>query len=210
MPKVPRAPSLTRLASLDPEVVTIDGGTVVWRIYFRGGRHPNRWQDFRHVGPLDARFDHHEGDEPAPQRFAILYAAVDPVTCLAEVFQRHRVINRWADEPWLVAFDLSRAVPLLDLSGAFPTRAGASMGLMTRPRSVARNWARAFHAAYPDLVGIYYPSSMHANRGAIALSERAEAMDVLPDRPSFHRFLGDPAILSLLKNAARTLGFALN
>ena len=84
------------------------------------------------------------------------------------------------------------------------------MGLMTGPRSVSRNWARAFHAAYPDLVGIYYPSSMHANRGAIALSERAEEMGVLPDRPSFHRALGDPAILSLLKNAARTLGFALN
>lgn len=210
MAKVPRAPSLRRLASLAAEVATIDAGEVVWRVYFRGGRHPARWQDFRHVGPLDARFDHLEGDEPALQRFAVLYAAVDPVTCLAEVFQRRRVINRWADEPWLVAFELSRAVPLLDLSGTFPTRAGASMGLMTGPRSVSRNWARAFHAAYPDLVGIYYPSSMHANRGAIALSERAEEMGVLPDRPSFHRALGDPAILSLLKNAARTLGFALN
>jgi hypothetical protein len=42
------------------------------------------------------------------------------------------------------------------------------------------------------------------------LTDRAEVSAVMPAQPSFHRALGDPAILSLLKNAAHTLGYVLN
>ena len=201
MPKVPRKPSLERLEALDPDVKTVQSGLVVWRIYYRGGHHPTRWRDFRHVGPTDARFDHHLGDGPTPQDRAVLYAAEDPVTCFSEVFQKSRVVNRWHKEPWLVGFELARSIQVLDITGPFATRAGASMGLMTGPRSVSRNWARTFYDAYPELGGFYYPSSMHANRPAITLTDRAKVADVVPRQPSFHRALGDPAILSLLKNA---------
>ena len=209
MPKVPRRPSPELLGSLNPEVGTVPAGSVIWRIYFRGGFHPTNWKDFRYVGPIDARFDHHVGNEPARQDRAVLYGADDPITCLAEVFQRTRVMNRWHREPWLVGFETDKPMRLLDLTGAFPTRAGASMGLMTGSRSVSRTWARAFHDSFPEIDGLYYPSSMHANRPAMVLNERARDAGVMPDQTGFHRSLGDPAILSILRNAAHALGYAL-
>ena len=182
---------------------------MIWRIYFRGGLHPTNWKDFRYVGPIDARFDHHIGNEPARQDRAVLYGADDPITCLAEVFQRTRVMNRWHREPWLVGFETDKPMRLLDLTGSFPTRAGASMGLLTGSRSVSRTWARAFHESFPEIDGIYYPSSMHANRPAMVLNERARDAGVMPVQACFHRSLGDPAILSILRNAAHELGYAL-
>ena len=209
MPKVHRRPSPELLGSLEPEVRTVPAGALIWRIYFRGGLHPTHWKDFRYVGPIDARFDHHVGNEPARQDRAVLYGADDPITCLAEVFQRTRVMNRWHRQPWLVGFETDKPMRLLDLTGSFPTRAGASMGLMTGPRSVCRTWARAFHDSSPEIDGLYYPSSMHANRPAMVLNERARNAGVMPDQTSFHRSLGDPAILSILRNAAHALGYAL-
>ena len=210
MPKVPRTPAPARLAALSPDVRVLPAGSLVWRIYLRGGRHPTRWSDFRHVGPTDARFDHHLGRRRAYQDRAVLYAADDPTTCFAEVFRRTRVVNRWHKDPWLVGFRTAAALSLLDLTGAFATRAGASMALMTGARSVSRTWARGFYDAYPETAGLRYPSSMHANRPAMVLTDRAEAAGVIPRQPSFHRALGDPALLSLLKNAARSVGYALS
>lgn len=209
MPKVPRRPSPELLGSLEPEVRTVPAGALIWRIYFRGGLHPTRWKDFRYVGPIEARFDHHMGNEPARQDRAVLYGADDPITCLAEVFQRTRVMSRWHREPWLAGLETDKPMRLLDLTGAFPTRAGASMGLMTGSRSVSRTWARAFHDSFPEIDGLYYPSSMHANRPAMVLNERARDAGVMPDQTGFHRSLGDPAILSILRNAAHALGYAL-
>ena len=209
MSKVPRRPSPQLLESLDPEVRTVPAGSVIWRIYFRNSRHPTHWKDFRYVGPIDARFDHHVGNEPTRQNRAVMYGADDPTTCLAEVFQKTRVINRWHKEPWLVGFKTKNPVRLLDLTGTFATRAGASMGLMTGPRSVSRSWARAFHDSCPEVDGLYYPSSMHANRPAMVLTERAADVGVMPDQPSLHRALGDPVLLGILRNAAHELGYAL-
>ncbi len=210
MPKVPRTPEIARLDALKPVVHTLPAGSLVWRLYFRDGRHPTRWDHFRHAGPTAARFDHHLGRQPTYQDRAVLYAAADPATCFAEVFQNTRVINRWHKEPWLVAFNTEVRLPLLDLTGSFATRAGASMGLMAGPRSVSRNWARGFYDAYPATVGLRYPSSMHANQPAMVLTDRAEAAGVTPEHPGLHRALGDPALLSLLKNIARTLGYAVS
>lgn len=210
MPKVPRTPQIARLEALKPDVHTLPAGSLAWRIYFRGGRHPTRWDHFRHAGPTAARFDHHLGRQVTYQDRAVLYAASDPATCFAEVFQNTRVINRWHKEPWLVGFETAVPLPLLDLTGSFATRAGASMGLMAGPRSVSRNWARGFYDAYPTTVGLCYPSSMHANRPAIVLTDRAEAAGVTPEHAGLHRALGDPALLSLLKNIARTLGYAVS
>lgn len=210
MTKVPRKPSLEHLKSLRPAVKIVEPGQLFWRVYFRCSHHPTKWSDLRHVGPVDARFDHHLGDRPTQQARAVLYMASDPVIAIAEVFQKTRVINRWHKEPWLVGFELAAPVHLLDLSGSFVTRASASMGLMTGARSVGRNWSRGFYAAYPEIEGLWYPSSMHANQPAIMLNDRAAAAGVIPPQSSFHRAFGDPAILSLVKNAAYALGYALN
>ena len=136
----------------------------------------------------------------------------DPMTEYATefgVFQKTRVMNRRHGEPWLVGFETDKPMRLLDLTGSFPTRAGASMGLMTGSRSVSRAWARAFHDSWPEIDGLYYHSSTHANRPAMVLNERALEAGVIPDQTSFHRSLGDPVIFSILRNAAHALGYAL-
>ena len=209
MPKVPRQPNLARLRETEPDVLVLPQGTELWRVYFRGGEHPTFWNEFRHVGPLDSRFDHHNEEEPAYRARSVLYAARSPVTCLGESFQKTRTIHRSARAGWLAGFELATDTALLDLMGGFATRAGASMGLMSRPRSVSRNWARGFYDAYPSIHGLRYPSSMHANRTAVVLTDRAEAAGALPSQPEFHRALADPVMLDVLKNAADELGYAL-
>ena len=209
MAKVPRKPDKALLRKLAPKTTPIRKGTELWRIYFRGGRHPTRWNEFRHVGPVDARFDHHEGDEPSTQERSVLYVAADPLTCLAEVFQKQRVIKRSQSDGWLVGFAVAEDTAVLDLTGKFPTQAGASMGLMTGARSVSRNWARAFYPVYPKIHGLRYPSSMHANAPAIVFNDRAETRGIIPKQSGFHRSLTDPSLITFLKNAAYELGYLL-
>ena len=200
MVKVPRRPDPERLANTDPEWYDSAAGDELWRVYFRGGAHPSRWDRFRAFGPTGARFDHHQNDD---HEQAVLYVARSPVTCLAEVFQKTRTIHRRHRKPVLVGFAGHRPLKLLDLTGAFATRIGASMGLMTGARSVSRTWARGLYAAYPDAQGIAYPSSMHANALAIVLNERA--IGALPLTPDFHKALDDGGLVTVLKNAAREL-----
>ncbi|MGO8996037.1 MAG: RES family NAD+ phosphorylase [Polyangiaceae bacterium] len=203
MAKLPEPPSPLEL---DPEIAIRERGARCWRIYFAGGRHPATWRDFRFFGPTLARFDHHD-PPPSAQARGILYTAASPVTCLAEVFQATRVIDRGARSPWLVAFDLARDVPLLDLTGPWPTRAGASMAIGSGPRPRARRWSRAIYEAYANVEGLLYASSMNANRPALALYERAHT--ALPAAPVFHRALSDPALVPRLNAAATALGYRL-
>lgn len=88
---------------------------------------------------------------------SVFYLALNPVTCLAEVFQKTRTIHREQRKPALVGFALTSVLRLLDLTGSFATRLRGSMGLMTGPRSIGRNWARGLYAAYSDAQGIAYP-----------------------------------------------------
>lgn len=206
VPKFPEPPGAEKLAAVAPEVKTLPAGTTLWRIYFRGGHHPAFWSSFRSFGPTGSRFDHHL-PPPRTQERAILYAAAEGPTALAEVFQDTRLIDRSARDPWLVGFTLTSPVALLDLTGEWPTRAGASMALSTGPRSRARRWSRSIYEAYTGLAGLYYPSSMHANRPNVALFERAEG--VLAHAPVFHRPLLDPALLPVLRRVALAIGYGL-
>jgi len=203
MPKFPNPPSpLTTPAS----TTTLASGTRLWRVYPAGGPHPVAWRDFRFFGPTNSRFDHH--DPPATTQVkGILYAGRNPTTCLAEFFQATRIIDRSSGAPWLVAFDTIRATPLLDLTGTWATRAGASMAINSGPRPRARRWSRAIYAAYPAVEGLLYGSSMHANQPSVALYERAQS--ALPAAPVFHRALSDPALLPRLNAAAGMLGYGL-
>lgn len=208
MPKVPQRPDLDRLSSTDPEWYRVEVGDELWRVYFRDGDHPTRWSQFRTFGPTDARFDHHLKGQSDTGR-AVMYLALSPVTCFAEVFQKTRTIHRTHLKPVLVGFAMTRSLKLLDLTGAFPTRIGASMGLMTGARSISRNWAREIYAAYPKAQGLAYPSSMYANAAAIVLNDRADSAKALPRSPGFHKALNDASMITLLKNAARELGYVV-
>ncbi len=176
-------------------------------MYSRGGDHPVEWNEFRAFGPVStARFDHHT-DRRRRQR-KILYAALNGSVCFAEVFQDAQVIDRRYKAPWLVGFKLRADLRLLDLMGTWPTRAGASMAISSSgSRSITRNWSRNIYAAYPDIEGLWYGSSMHSNEPMVALYERAQSS--LPTITSFNKPLMHPILLDPLRNAARELDYRL-
>ena len=207
MAKLPAPPSVGQLRRISPDLKRLVAGTELWRLHFRAGTHPMAWSEFRAYGPLDGvRFDHHD-PPPHMQHRKILYAATAWKTCIAEVFQERRTIDRTLREPWLVGFALAADVILLDLTGNWPTAAGASMAINSGPRPRARLWSRAIYDAYPQVQGLWYASSMNANQPAVALYERAEAC--LASAPFYHRPLADPGFDRQLRNAAYALGYRL-
>jgi hypothetical protein len=207
MVKLPRPPSVAFLRDLGPDLHVLPAGSKLWRIHFLGGDYPADWDSFRFYGPVQrGRFDHHLSP-PRLQSRGILYAAVDAVTCLAEVFQETRVINTRRDDPWLVSFVLREEVILHNLTGGWPTRAGASMAINTGSRTQVQLWSQAIYNAYPEVDGVYYCSSMNQNRPAVALYERGRK--ALPASPSFHRALKDSTLFIPLCNAAHDLRYRI-
>lgn len=212
MPKLPAPPGVAALRAIERDTIRLARGTALARVYFTAGPHPARWNQFRRYGPTNARFDHHAPaarGRPVAQERSILYCATSAVTCFAEVFQETRRIDRVRKAPWLAIFRLERELELLDLTGAYPTRAGASMAINSGNRVRARAWASGWYEAFPDLHGIRYASSMNANEPAIALTDRAEKLAPLPAHPEFNRPLADDALLDVLKHAAARLGYGL-
>jgi hypothetical protein len=199
--KFPDPPARGRLAArVGPELRRLRAGTVLWRIYPAAGPHPSAWNAFRAWGPApNARFDHHD-EPPREQARRILYAALRAYTCFAEFFQDARTIECSRQQPRLGGLELARDVALLDLTGAWPTRAGASMALNSGRRDRSRAWSRRIHEDYPAVEGLFYPSSMDGNLPAVALYERAR--DALPARPVFDRALADPALARVVAHAA--------
>jgi len=205
--KLPEPPAVAVLAARAPDVHVLPAGSELWRLYFRGGDYPTRWSTFRFYGPVHtARFDHH-APPPRVQSRGILYAAASGPTCIAEVFQSRRLIDRSGQQPWLAGFAITRTVALLNLCGAWATAAGASMALASGPRPRAQRWSAAIYAAYPDLDGLWYPSSMYANQPAVAFYERGAG--ALPAAPFFHLPLSDPSLFDPLSHLARSLGYGL-
>ena len=200
-------PSAAALRGIAPEVHLLPAGVVLWRVYFRTGAHPGRWNGFRSFGPMGARFDHHPPPRRRNRTRAILYASDSGPTCLAEVFQDTRVIDRFADTPELVAFRITRDLQLLDLTGAWLTRAGASMAINSGSRALARRWSRAIYSAYPQVDGLRYASAMNANQPAFALYERARSL--LPAAPATALRLTTPGLAAVLAAAATRFGYAL-
>ena len=211
-PKFPNPPGVAALARLEPAIRTIPSGSRVARVYYSRSRHALRWDEFRHFGPLNSRWDHHLPDaagKPATQERSIYYAATDAKTCLAEVFQHTRRIDRAAQSPWLVVFELAQSLDLIDLTGDFTIRMGASMEVHSGTRIRARRWACDLYEAFPKAQGILYASSMNGGAPALALSDRAERRGMFPQHPLLHRSLADDVLLDTLKDAADKLGYAL-
>jgi len=206
--KLPEPPDRAALRRLDPPVHVLPAQSWIARVYFAGGRHPSAWNGFRDWGPSPlARFDHHLPDadgHPHRQARAVLYGAPEGLTCIAEVFQQSRAIDRVRRDPFLAIFPLARPVRLLDLTGEFATRMGASLAIHSGPRDRTRRWAIALDDAYA-LAGFRYLSSMHPGAIAYVLNERAR--DALPASPSFNRALSDPILTDTIDACAARLGY---
>ena len=210
MAKFPEPPGVAALRDIAPQTLAFAADTQLARIYFAGGPHPSRWNQFRSFGPTAARWDRHLPSAhrvAVEQDRAIFYCAPDVDTCAAEVFQATRRIDRTRNAPWLVVFALREDVTLLDIRGVFATKIGASMALHSGPRSRARAWARELYDAYPDIQGLYYGSSMNGHAPVIALNERAQR--AMSEQPQFHRALNDDIMVETLQQIALRLSYGL-
>jgi hypothetical protein len=208
--KLPWAPPPTDLEEVGiraDERLALGMDRELWRLHRTVGEHVLGWNAPRHYGPVPGgRFDPHH-PPPRHQEAAVLYAAQTAQTCLAEVFQTRRAINRWRGSPYLTLFRPTRTLELLDLRGPWPTRAGASQAIASGRRDIARSWARSIRSAFPNVDGVAYASSMDGGGTAFALFERAS--DGLPARPDGSWPLSHPELGDALARAARTLGYRL-
>lgn len=190
------------------EILALEEGTLVWRVYRTAGRHPASWTTFRTYGPVaNGRFDHHHPPPHDDPTRGILYGSLDAPAAIAEAFGDGRLIDRVRDGPWLVCFALGRAAAMLDLRGAWPTRAGASQAIASGPRDVAQAWSREIHAACPSVQGLLYASAMAGSSTNIALYERAAA--ALPGHPALHVPLAHPGLGRALSRIADRFGYDL-
>jgi hypothetical protein len=212
--KFPWPPPAGRLREIrrDDDIVAVAPMSALARIYLAGGRYPSTWNAFRTVGPVAAaRFDPHPPtDDGVPQDApgcGVLYAAVELQTCVAESFQAARVVDRRTGRPWLAVFRPTRVLRLLDLTGTWPTRAGASQAISSGPRDRARAWARTIHQAYDDIDGLWYRSSMDSGHPAACLWEPAR--DAVAPSPWANLPLDSPGLTLPLARVCRALGYQL-
>ncbi|MCP2169361.1 RES domain-containing protein [Goodfellowiella coeruleoviolacea] len=195
------------------DVVAVHRATRLVRIFSAGGTHPQRWNSFRYVGPLPhARFDPHP---PGPNNLpvenrdhGVLYFGLSVRTSIAEVFQATSTVDRTTRLPHLVVLRPRRTLRLLDLAGLWPTRVGASQEISTGPKHLTQPWARAIRAAYPELDGLWYRSSMDSGDPAVCLWDPPGASG-LPAAPDVLLPLDHPGLDLPLARVCEELNYTL-
>jgi hypothetical protein len=203
-PKAPRTPPEHLIR--EPHDIADYTGTL-WRVHRTEGEHVLPWNTLRTYGPLPSmRWDPHPSPQPISAAEGVLYAAADIATSLAEVYQTTRVIDTRAGAPTLTAWQPQRRLHLLDLSGTWLIRNTASAALLAAPRSTCRRWARAIYTTWPELDGLYVPSTM-TGRPNIVLWKAAA--DSIPTMPSFSRPLTHPLVWSIAQAAADEIGYRI-
>lgn len=136
-----------------------------------------------------------------------MYLARPPRTCFVEVCQAKRRVDVDTGRPMLVGFRPVRDLRWLDLTGRWPTRAGASMVLNSWPRPRAHCLARAMYETFAGINGLLYVSSMAGNTDCLASFKRAA--DAMPLHPEVHRSLSEPFLRDFLRQAAIALGYGI-
>ncbi len=211
MSKLPNPPDpapLRKRAPIGRALHTLGQRVTLWRIHHTVGAHVLAWNQLRRYGPAAGRFDPHPLPPGATSSLGVLYLAAERVEiAVAEVFQRTRRVDVTAGGPWLTGLRLTRPVRLLDLTGTWPTRAGASQTLCSGPRPRAQAWARTIAQAWPDLEGVWYPASMLGGGHCAALW--APAADALPDTPALAVPLAHPSLWGPLAVTCQRIGYRL-
>jgi hypothetical protein len=199
LPQPPVPHALRQMTRYD-DVLALDRRTRLVRIFTRGGRHGQQWNGFRYTGPLPhARFDPQQpGPGGVPAMTAdegVSYFGLDLANSVASVFQVTSIVDPVTRAPYLTVFRPARSIQVLDLSRNWPTRAGASQEISSGPKAITQAWARAIRAAFPELDGVYYRSSMDAGNPTICLWDppAASAIPLEPDilLPLNHKLLSE-------------------
>jgi RES domain len=210
MAKLPVPPPRERLravgADLVADLVAVARHTHLVRVHDTVGEHVVPWDCLRRYGPVArCRFDPHD-PPPHLQPSGVSYLSLDLPTALAERFQETRVVNRRRRGPQLTVFRPTRTIRLLDLTGEWPVRAGASHAINTARRDICRAWARTIVTAWPDLDGLWHTSSMTASP-AVTLFD--PAADVFPSHPVLSEPLSHPGLAPWLAEACLRIGYRL-
>ena len=206
MAKLPAPPPAEELRDLGSDLVALTRQSDLLRVHNTVGEHVVPWNRLRHYGPIaHCRFDPHD-PPPRVQATGVTYLSLDLPTVLAERFQDTRVVNRRRGGPQLTVFRARRTLRLLDLTGDWPLRAGASHAVNTGKRDTCRAWARAIVTAWPDLDGLWHTSSMS---GEPAVTLFSPASNVFPDRPVLSEPLTHPGLGPWLAEACLRIGYRL-
>lgn len=203
-PKAPRTPPEQLIREPDDSA---DYSDTLWRVHRTQAGHLLPWNTLRTYGPLPSmRWDPHLGPQPISQAAGVLYVATDIATSLAEVYQTTRVIDTGAGAPTLTAWQPQRRLRLLDMSGTWLLRNTASAALLATARSTGRRWARAIYTTWPDLDGLYVPSTMTGRPNVVLWNAAADA---IPTMPLFSRPLTHPLVWSIAQAAAAEIGYRI-
>ena len=204
--KAPRPPA-TFTFDRESDLTVYDGP--LWRIVRAAGEHPSTWDQLRRFGPVKGlRYDPWD-TAPGLQDRGVMYAATDAVTAFAEVYQRPRSITRAAGGATLASWHPTRPLLLLDLTGTFMVRNGASASVSTGPKRFTQAWAARFDQQLGgEIDGLWHPSAMTAHP-LVTLFERSVSVNSFPNRSEFHRALTDPLMNRLLARVATELSFQL-
>lgn len=203
--KLGSPPEPGQLRAQSSDWVILDTDIALWRVHRSAGAHVIAWDRLRYWGPAPARFDPHE-PPPRDQDIGVSYVAMDIPTALAEVFQDRRVVNTTRHAPYVTGWQPTRPLHLLDLTGTWPVRAGASHAITTGRHDLCREWARAIYLRWPATDGLYACSAMTGRPSVVLWTH---AVDTFPAAPSFSRPLSHPVIRPLLRAGAREIGFRL-
>lgn len=201
--------------SLPPATLTLDPSTHIktyegflFRVYPTAGGHPQAWAELREYGPIPGmRFDPHgqpEGDHPG---VGVMYTALGYVTALAEVYQEERIIDRAVKGNALVAWEVTRPLELLDLTGYWPVSNHGAAAMQMGDKENTSAWAHAIRTQFGDVVdGLYHLSSVD-NQPMITLFDRSTRVPSFPDRPDFNEPLTDAACDEIVLDACEVLQY---
>jgi hypothetical protein len=204
----PPAPDLPDLAGRGRHGDVVVAHGPLWRIYASAGEHAASGPEFRTWGPsLGGRFDPHPLPAGDTSGESVLYAATDLLTAVAEAFQETRRLERVARTPRVAAWEPTRGLRLLDLTGTWPMRAGAGGLINTGRRVITQQWARAIRERWPDLDGVLHRSSITQTPTCVTLW--APAADTIPATPELDRALSDAVLLPWLVGVCSVTGYEL-
>jgi hypothetical protein len=204
LPKVPRTPPAD-LVHEPGDILSVQPR--LWRIHRTQGSHVLAWNQLRTFGPISIMRYDPQPEPAAPSIEGVLYTTTSLATALAETFQATRTVDSRSFGPRVTAWSPTRALRLLDLTGGWALRNGAAFALATAPKSTCRAWARQIRATWPDLDGLWTPSTMTGGTN-VALWNPARTS--LPAAPEFSRLLAEPTLRVIAARIAQNeLGYRI-